>query len=166
MGVWDKIKDFIGIDNNYYEDEEYYEEVKEEDSKLDDDLEVEEVSKNSVETSYKTVENTFVTSKPSSKSYYKTSKSGEGMIVTIKQPLSYEDGKQVLDDIISKKAVILNLEKLEMDKKTQIFYFVSGGLYSLRGSIQNVTKDIYVLVPEGMAIDGNITKVFGEKSLY
>ena len=37
------------------------------------------------------------------------------MIVSIREPLTYEDGKLVIDDIKSGKSVVLNLEMLEVD---------------------------------------------------
>lgn len=169
MAIWDKIKDFIGIEDDYY-DEDYDDYIDDEKDiqesgemvsddavRVDDNTKPENVDTSSIKTvSQRTTE---------TKHYYKT-KSGENMVVTIREPMTYEDGKIVIDDILQRKAVVLNLENLEVDKKTQIFYFVSGGVYSLKGTIQNVTKDIYVLAPEGVEIDGKTSKLFAEKNLY
>lgn len=174
MGFWDKVKDFVGIEDEYYDDEDYYEEDEyfdnEEIVPTSEEEKIEHKEEEPVrsyrsqslsgDTTKVNVQNSQST-RSSKKSY-----GSSNMEVTIKEPLTYEDGKAVLDDIINGKTVVLNLEMLEMDKKTQIFYFVSGGLYSLRGSISNVTKDIYVLVPEGIQVDGKLTKAMTEKSLY
>ena len=170
MGIWDKIKDFIGIEDDYYdedyeeyidddfgESEETEEVVSNETTKIEPTIKSERADTNSIQN---------VSKRPiETNRYYKT-KSGENMIVTIREPMTYEDGKLVIDDILQRKAVVLNLENLEVDKKTQIFYFVSGGVYSLKGTIQNVTKDIYVLAPEGVEIDGKASKIFADKNLY
>ncbi|EHR34484.1 cell division protein SepF [Helcococcus kunzii] len=176
MAFWDKVKDFIGIEDDYIEEDEYgYE---------DDDYEFSDTEKidfnenieNDEETTYQTKmeekpyrsTETRTTQRPSSTETrnVRSYGSNNNMIVSIKEPLTYEDSKSVIDDIQDKKTVVLNLEMLEMDKKTQIFYFVSGGVYALNGSIQNVTKDIYVLVPEGVEVDSKIKDTISEKSLY
>lgn len=171
MGFWDKVKDFVGIEDDYYEEDEFHNDYQ--DEKNIDNIEYnisenEEVKEDSTIRFNKQDNSDAKASKVSnfSRSYENKSYSSNNMDVTIKEPLTYEDGKSVLDDIISGKTVVLNLEKLEMDKKTQIFYFVSGGLYSLKGSLSNVTKDIYVLVPEGVKVDGKLSKSIADKSFY
>lgn len=170
MAIWDRIKDFIGIEDDYYDED--YEEY--DDTNYGDDEEMEDVVTDEtvkLDNTFKSerVKNTqtqTTTQRPTEINRYYKTKSGENMVVTIREPMTYEDGKLVIDDILQRKAVVLNLENLEVDKKTQIFYFVSGGVYSLKGTIQNVTKDIYVLAPEGVEIDGKTSKLFAEKNLY
>lgn len=169
MAIWDKIKDFIGIEDDYYDED--YEEYTDNNSVgneekeqvvVDDTYKLDKTSKIETNTNL----NQTISKKPiETNRYYKT-KSGENMVVTIREPMTYEDGKLVIDDILQRKAVVLNLESIEVDKKTQIFYFVSGGVYSLKGTIQNVTKDIYVLAPEGVEIDGKASKLLADKNLY
>ncbi|MBK1637393.1 cell division protein SepF, partial [Rhodovulum adriaticum] len=168
----------------YYEDE--YDDEEYTDEEVYDNDETESYSNDSFERSYSAdveevkkddsyISNTSDNSKESLNNTRKSTKEHQSrnrsyganeMTVSIKEPLEYEDGQDILDDIIAKKTVILNLEMLEMDKKTQIFYFVSGGLYSLRGSIQNVTKDIYVLAPEGVDVNSGLKDTISNKSLH
>lgn len=176
MGFWDKVKDFVGIEDEYYDEDDYYEDDEYFDNEeivptSEENEEIIEQKEEKPVRSYRTQslsgDTTRINTQNSTSSKSSNRSHGSSnMEVTIKEPLTYEDGKAVLDDIINGKTVVLNLEMLEMDKKTQIFYFVSGGLYSLRGSISNVTKDIYVLVPEGVQVDGKLTKAMTEKSLY
>ena len=174
MSFWDKIKDFVGIEDDYYDEDEYYEDYDDydEDVKSEEDtsesyfneVKEEEKPKRSYESSYTPAASSQTSKKanPVKRSYGSKS----DMQVSIREPLTYEDSKAVLDDILEGKTVVLNLEMLEVDKKTQIFYFVSGGLYSVNGSISNVTKDIYVLVPEGVEINDKLAKTVTDKSLY
>lgn len=181
MSFWDKVKEFVGVEDDYFDDDFYddyddLDDYKNKEKVISDDTEVNDFSnnpsfnqsytqplKNENEESFnneikptfndknKKEEKSFRRSKSSSHDY-----NNSKMYVSIREPLNYEDGKLVLDDIMEGKSVVLNLEMLEVDKKTQIFYFVSGGLYSLNGTIQNVTKDIYVLAPKGTEIDGQL----------
>lgn len=174
MSFWDKVKDFVGIEDDYYEEDEYYEDyddykedVKSEENTSEsyfNEVKEEEKPKRSYESSYTPA----ASSQASKKSYPAKRSYGTkvDMQVSIKEPLTFDDSKSVLDDILEGKTVVLNLEMLEVDKKTQIFYFVSGGLYSVNGSISNVTKDIYVLVPEGVEINEKLAKTVTDKSLY
>lgn len=176
MSFWNKVKDFVGIEDNY--DDEDYQDYEE--SKYDNDTVQNVIDENKVtfETSKEDKARKFSTyrSYSTSSDNYKESdsmnmrtkynSSNDDMVVTIKEPLKYEDGKQIIDDVKQGKTVVLNLEMLEVDNKTQIFYFVSGGVYALEGSIQNVTKDIYVLVPDGVKVDGKLKDKLSEKSIY
>ncbi len=169
MSFWGKIKDVIGVDDEYYEDDfydDYYDdEIDKEDLAEGDDISKdidEEKDKNESDNKYRKEDRPF---KRNNVVSLRGSKNIQ-MKVSIREPLTYEDGKVILDDIMEGKTVVLNLEMLEVDKKTQIFYFVSGGVYSLDGSIQNVTKDIYVLAPKDVEIDGSLKEQIANRALY
>ena len=208
MSFWDKVKEFVGVDEDYIDDE-FYEDYDDLEDYKDDDFyddksslaeesyedkveitkptyKVEE--KKIEEKAYKPEPRTYSTSdNTSSRDTASTRETtsmrreerplrrnvttprestNSSMHVTIREPLTYEDGKVVLDDIMDGRSVVLNLEMLEVEKKTQIFYFVSGGLYSLNGTIQNVTKDIYVLAPHGVEIDSAVKSGISSSNLY
>lgn len=77
--------------------------------------------------------------------------------ISIQEPLSYdEDGPKIVDDILDKKVVVLNLEMLEVDKKRQILDFVSGAVYALEGTVEKVSKGIFVICPKGVDIDNYV----------
>ena len=60
----------------------------------------------------------------------------------------------IVDDLRLRKAVVLNFEQLDMNVKRQIFDFVNGSLYALDGKIQKVNKDIFILAPSNIEIEG------------
>ncbi|KXO17178.1 cell division protein SepF [Peptoniphilus sp. GNH] len=76
------------------------------------------------------------------------------LVITVHEPLSYEESPAVVDDLRDNKAVVLNFEQLDVDVKRQIFDFVSGALYALDGEISKVNKDIFILAPYNVEIDG------------
>ena len=128
-GFVDKFKYFIGIDDLDF-DEEY------------EDYELEELP---VNTKTKKINNNVV-----------NIHSAGNMKLVVHEPLTYEDAPKIVDDLKIRKTVVVNLEQLEPNLKRQIFDFINGGLYSLEGNIQKVTKDIFVLAPSNVEIDGNI----------
>ena len=89
------------------------------------------------------------------------------MRISIQEPIEYNDGQKVLDSISQARTVVLNLEMPEVAQKRQILDFVCGGVYALKGQIQKVTKDIYVIVPKGVDVDAAIRQsVEDNASLY
>lgn len=76
------------------------------------------------------------------------------MIITVHEPLSYDESPLIVDDLKAQKAVVLNFEQLDIDVKREIFDFVNGALYAIEGKIQKVNKDIFILAPSTVEIDG------------
>lgn len=137
-----KLKYFIGIDDLDVDDEyeEYYED------------ELEELP---VNTRTKKMNNKVV-----------NIHTAGNMKLVVHEPLNYEDAPKIVDDLKMRKTVVVNLEHLDKDIKRQIFDFINGGLYSLEGSIQKVTKDIFVLAPNNVEIDGNIRDELKNKGIF
>lgn len=152
-GFIDKIKKFVGDDEFEDEYDDYEEEtvVEETEKKVNSG---EKYVKSSVKANYE--KNSGVVSMPSVSRFF----------ISVREPITFDDGTQVLDDVLKGKVVVLNLEMLEVDKKRQIFDFVSGGIYSLSGKIQKVTKDIFVLAPKGIDIDGKIKDQIESNGFY
>lgn len=137
-----KLKYFIGIDDLDIDDE--YE-----------DYEEDELEELPVNTRTKRVNNKVV-----------NIHTAGNMKVVVHEPLNYEDAPKIVDDLKMRKTVIVNLEQLESGIKRQIFDFINGGLYSLEGSIQKVSKDIFILAPSNVEIDGNIRDELKNKGVF
>ncbi len=76
------------------------------------------------------------------------------MKIIVHEPLSYEEAPAIVEDLKSRKAVVVNFEQLDINLKRQIFDFINGALYAIEGKIQKVTKDIFILAPSNVEIDG------------
>ncbi len=127
--IFDKFKYFIGIDD--YEDDEYF---------VDD-----------------TPEELEAGSSPSTKKFSNkvvNIHTNNNMKISVHEPLSYEEAPAIIDDLKLRKAIVVNFEQLDTNVKRQIFDFINGGLYAVEGKIQKVTKDIFILAPNNIEIDG------------
>jgi cell division inhibitor SepF len=130
----DKIKYFIGVqDLDEDEDEKKAEEFEE----YEDDYDV------AVPTKMKKINNKVVNIHTNS-----------NMKIIVHEPLSYDEAPSIIDDLKSRKTVVVNLEQLDNGIKKQIFDFINGGLYAMEGNIQKVTKDIFIFAPSNVEIDG------------
>lgn len=145
MAFMDKMKSWIGIEAD---EDDYLDDVDYMDDPEDYDYQEEPQQQQEQET-YEPRER-----KRSSNVVSMGTVSSGKMKISIQAPITYDDGPAILDDIMHAKVVVLNLEMLELDKKRQIFDFVSGGVYSLGGGITKVTKDIFVIAPRGVEVDG------------
>ena len=128
----DKFKYFIGIDGYDDEDEELHEYDYD-----DDELEIPKATKT------RKINNNVV-----------NIHTNTNMKIVVHEPLSYEEAPLIADDLKSRKAVVVNFEQLDLNLKRQIFDFVNGALYALDCKIQKVTKDIFILAPSNVEIDG------------
>lgn len=188
----DRFKEFIGIDDkydDYDEDQLYFDDDVEEKEVKDDVKEDKKETYGSFfsDDSYTSEEKTS-TYKPSFSDSYtsddtstfkssKTSRRGDNVVsmskqnfsgsnsmrISIQEPLDYEtDGPKIIDDILSNKVVVLNLEMVNSDLRRQIFDFVSGAVYALNGSVEKVTKGIFVISPSGVQVDSSVTEQISE----
>lgn len=86
--------------------------------------------------------------------------------VVVYQALTYDDTQAIIDNLKSRKPIIVNLDSLEQDLAQRVLDFMSGAVYALDGTIQKVSRSIFVLVPSNIDIVGNIPEDFKGKSFY
>lgn len=171
MGFFDKMKNMMGVEDDYYDDYSSDYDSQEGSQEVDYSASSYQPSPASGSYSSNNYSGSYDNSADSSDSNVvrMPSLGSSGKVrISIQEPLQYEDGPQVIDAISQSHTVVLNLEMLEVDKKRQIFDFVSGGVYALHGDIEKVTKDIYVIVPKGVSVDSKLAETVakGTGSLY
>ena len=86
--------------------------------------------------------------------------------VVVYQALTYDDTQAIVDNLKNRKPIIVNLDSLEQDLAQRVLDFMSGAVYALDGTIQKVSRSIFVLVPSNIDIVGNIPEDFKGKSFY
>ncbi|WP_054251705.1 cell division protein SepF [Neofamilia massiliensis] len=139
----EKIKNFFGLGDEFEEGEDLYEAEPTPVNEIEEDT----------TSSYQASERQ--TSRSKSKAALNLHSSGNiQMKICIHEPLSYDEAPLIVDDLRLRKAVVLNFEQLDINVKRQIFDFVNGALYALDGKIQKVNRDIFILAPSNIEIDG------------
>lgn len=86
--------------------------------------------------------------------------------VVVYQPLNYDDTQYIVNNLKGRKPVIVNLDSLEGDLAQRVLDFMSGAVYALDGTIQKVSRSIFLLVPSNVDIVGNIPDDLKGKSFY
>ncbi len=131
-GMLNKFKYFIGLDD--YEEEEFYE---------NENFYEDENQDLPISTKTKKVNNKVV-----------NIHTNNNMKIVVHEPLNYEEAPEIVENLKSRKVIVVNFEELDINLKRQIFDFVNGALYAMEGKIQKVTKDIFILAPNNVEIDG------------
>jgi len=141
MGVFDKFKDIIGLDD--YEDGDFEEEEY--------GSAYYELPKDADSSSSEPVSRHTGTVIPMQEKKVKAITSAFQLVVI--EPEGFEDCARLVDDLKSRKPVILNLEKLDIELARKIFDFLGGATYALNGSVQKLANNIFIFAPENVAID-------------
>ena len=147
MGVINKFKDFIGL-------EEYDEEF--------DDYEEEEEARQQTYYDRERLQN------PSSSGAGRYSTANvvpmqdkrvraitNAFKLVVIEPQGFEECSSLVDSLKARKPVIVNLEKMDPDLARKIFDFLGGATYALNGNVQKVANNIFIFAPENVAIAAN-----------
>ncbi len=74
----------------------------------------------------------------------------------VTSPGSFEDAQEICDNIRRNSPVVVNLEKVEQLTAQRLMDFISGACYSLDGSIQRVSNNIFLIAPNNIAISSDL----------
>lgn len=72
--------------------------------------------------------------------------------VLVVEPRSFEEVQTIVDQMRSRRPVILNLESLDKDLAQKILNFLNGAIYALGGETQRVAAGIFFFAPQGVDI--------------
>lgn len=145
MGIADKFKQVIGIEELEDDDMITEEEVAEVKSKMvapepRRSFTVEPQPEKKQAPAAKAVEKRF-----------SVTNSGTFKLVLI-EPKAFEECTKLVDSLKGRRPIIINLEKLETETARKIFDFMSGATYALNGSVQKVANNIFIFAPENVDV--------------
>lgn len=133
-----KLLDYIGIEEAEFDDDElqddFYEQSAEEQGKV---LSINSKSKKN----------------PSANNVVNLPTAAQ-MKVIVYHPVSYEDTQNIIDNLKSRKPVIVNMEELEIECAQRILDFMAGAVYALNGTIYKISRGIFVVAPNNYDIIG------------
>ena len=81
--------------------------------------------------------------------------SGGRSKLIVYRPVSYEDTMSIIDNLKSRKPIILNMENIEIDIAQRILDFMSGACSAMGGDIRKISAKIFAVVPADYEIVGN-----------
>ncbi|MBR5521630.1 MAG: cell division protein SepF [Oscillospiraceae bacterium] len=159
MGVFGKLKNAFGIDDEEFEEDELMEE------------EVEEVAAPAAENTFKAdfMQNTVqipVTAPKKEKSV--SLSSIPRLQVVLVKPERFEEASDIADSLNAKKTVVLNLESANKEVARRLVDFLSGVAYANQGNVQKVANSTFLITPYNVDISGIglLDDIDGQGALY
>ncbi len=149
MGVFDKFKDLVGIEE--YDEDDY----------LEEDVRpvVSQMERQRVEPRNVEPRNNY--SQRTREKVLSMQKGDDAMKMVVTEPAGFEECPKLVDSLKARKPVIINLEKIDSDTARKIFDFLSGATYALNGTVQKVANNIFVFAPENIDIAANAPETKG-----
>ena len=77
----------------------------------------------------------------------------------------YAEAQEIADHIKNRRAVVVNLQRIQHDQAKRIVDFLSGTVYAIGGDIQRIGSDIFLCTPENVDVSGTISELILKKNI-
>lgn len=77
--------------------------------------------------------------------------------VILVEPRAYSEATEIADQLKNRRAVVVNLQRIDREQGRQIVDFLSGAVYALGGEIQKIGSGIFLCTPDNVEVAGNIS---------
>lgn len=152
MNFLEKIKKSLDFDD--FDD---YDEFFDDDDYIEDDMKNNSTKESLRHRLKKKDENVFVERKPfMNRKITPIVQKKSAPNVCILKPTTYNDAVDVSDALMSGRAIVLNLENLEIDIAQRIVDFATGACVVLDGSFKSISNHVFVITPNNIDINGGV----------
>lgn len=83
--------------------------------------------------------------------------------IVLYEPRVYSDAKEVAQNLLQNKAVVINFSRMEDSSARRIVDFITGTVYALNGEIQRIGDKIFLATPPKFVTDGKISELVDKK---
>ena len=151
MGLFDKIKDAFGVDDEDFENEFEYDE------------EDEEVVENTVKPDFSQPKKEKAVSFSTASAAVPSSQ----LQVVLVKPEKFDDASGIADSLNAKKTVVLNLEATSKEVSRRLVDFLSGVAYANNGQIKKIANSTFIITPYNVDVSGiGILEEIDTTSIY
>ncbi|MBT2624407.1 cell division protein SepF [Bacillus sp. HU-1818] len=82
--------------------------------------------------------------------------------VVLSEPRVYAEAQEIADHLKNRRAVVVNLQRIQHDQAKRIVDFLSGTVYAIGGDIQRIGSDIFLCTPDNVDVSGTISELMSE----
>lgn len=75
---------------------------------------------------------------------------GQSLMIKLYVPRNFDQVTDVADDIKSRRAVLINYDKVDLSEQRRICDFVNGVCYVTNGDARRISNNIVLYVPDGV----------------
>ena len=83
--------------------------------------------------------------------------------IVLYEPRVYSDAKDVAQNLLNNKAVVINFSRMEDSSARRIVDFITGTVYALNGEIQRNGDKIFLATPPKFVTDAKISHLIDKK---
>ena len=83
-------------------------------------------------------------------------KDGVKAEIILRHPMDVSDAASVCDFIRDEKMCVIDLTGVDRSMAQRIADFLGGACYAINGTIQRISKDIFMVVPNGVRISADV----------
>ncbi|MFC7061286.1 cell division protein SepF [Halobacillus seohaensis] len=87
----------------------------------------------------------------------KSAKNSSKMVLN--EPKNYNEAQEIADQLVNRKAVVINLQRVDHSQAKRIVDFLSGTVYAIGGDIQKLGSQTFLCTPENVEISGSISEM-------
>lgn len=83
--------------------------------------------------------------------------------INIMEPRIFADAKSIANKLMGGSAVLIKMNNVQPVTTRRIVDFLSGTVFAIDGSIQQVDEHVYLCAPKNFAIDGDVKQRFNQR---
>ncbi|MBQ9944983.1 MAG: cell division protein SepF [Clostridia bacterium] len=76
--------------------------------------------------------------------------------VVLKKPERFEEATGIADELLDKRTVVLNLECTAKDEAARLLCFLSGVAYANGGKLKKIANNTYIITPYNVDVMGDL----------
>ncbi|MFD2208748.1 cell division protein SepF [Virgibacillus halophilus] len=78
--------------------------------------------------------------------------------IVLCEPRTYGEAQEIADNIVNRRAVVVNLKRLDNIEAKRVLDFLSGTIYAVDGMMQKLSSETFLCAPDNLEISGTITE--------
>lgn len=140
MGISDKIKKALNIDDGYFDEVDT------------DSIDYENTGKESSRSSAVERRTPSIPHGTKVVDIHTTAK----LQVVLKKPENFDEATPIADELLDKRTVVLNLENTPKEHAGKLLCFLSGVAYANGGKLKKIANNTYIITPYNVDVMGDL----------
>ncbi|MFG6118165.1 MULTISPECIES: cell division protein SepF [Thalassobacillus] len=79
------------------------------------------------------------------------------------EPRNYNEAQDIADHLVNRRAVVINLQRVDHHQAKRIVDFLSGTVYAIGGDIQKLGMQTFLCTPDNVEISGSISEILAQE---
>ncbi|WP_174613173.1 cell division protein SepF [Virgibacillus ihumii] len=86
--------------------------------------------------------------------------------VVLCEPRNYSEAQEIADNVVNRRAVVINMQRVDHHQAKRIVDFLSGTVYAVNGDIQKLGAQTFLCSPDNVDVSGSITDMYDEEDEF